>query len=98
MELSGEFPVKALCEEMGIVRSSFYGWKKRLSHPSEREKSFVSNIMLFREYHLRYPSHGYRWLNAKIRLDTGLVMSDPYARSGERRVGKECRSRWRPYH
>ena len=40
MELSGEFPVKALCEEMGIVRSSFYGWKKRLSHPSEREKSF----------------------------------------------------------
>lgn len=26
-----------------------------------------------------YPSHGYRWLNAKIRLDTGLVMSDPYA-------------------
>ena len=31
MELSGEFPVKALCEEMGIVRSSFYGWKKRLS-------------------------------------------------------------------
>ena len=49
MELSGEFPVKVLCEEMGIVRSSFYGWKKRLSHPSEREKSFVSNIMLFRE-------------------------------------------------
>ncbi len=41
MELSGEFPVKALCEEMSIVRSSFYGWKKRLSHPSEREKSFV---------------------------------------------------------
>jgi len=26
-----------------------------------------------------YPSHGYRWLNAKIRLDTGLDVSDPYA-------------------
>ena len=26
-----------------------------------------------------YPSHGYRWLNAKIRLDTGLVVSDPNA-------------------
>ena len=35
--------------------------------------------MLFREYHERYPSHGYRWLNAKIRLDTGLILSDPYA-------------------
>lgn len=28
---------------------------------------------------MRFPSHGYRWLNAKIRLDTGLVLSDPYA-------------------
>ena len=68
-----------LCETMGILRSSFYSWKKHLSHPSERTKSFISNILLFQEYHLRFPSHGYRWLNAKIRLDTGLVLSDPYA-------------------
>lgn len=34
---------------------------------------------LFKEYHRKYPSHGYRWLNAKIRLDTGLVLSHPYA-------------------
>ena len=31
------------------------------------------------EYHAKYPSHGYRWLNAKIRLDTGIKMSDQYA-------------------
>ena len=79
MELSGEFPVKLLCETMGILRSSFYSWKKRLSHPSDRTKNLVSNILLFKEYHLKYPSHGYRWLNAKIRLDTGLVLSDSYA-------------------
>lgn len=35
--------------------------------------------MLFQKYHMRYPSHGYRWLNAKIRLDTGLVLSAAYA-------------------
>ena len=35
--------------------------------------------MLFREYHEKYPSHGYRWLNAKILLDTGQIMSDRYA-------------------
>lgn len=35
--------------------------------------------MLFQKYHLKYPSHGYRWLNAKIRIDTGLVLSDPTA-------------------
>lgn len=79
MELSNQFSVKRLCEIMEVNRSSFYKWKKRLEHPSERMKSFVSNLTLFKEYHAKYPSHGYRWLNAKIRLDTGLVVSDQYA-------------------
>lgn len=79
MELSAQFPVKKLCEIMDVNRSGFYKWKKRLEHPSERLQSFVSNIMLFKEYHAKYPSHGYRWLNAKIRLDTGLILSDQYA-------------------
>jgi transposase InsO family protein len=42
-------------------------------------KSFITDLVLFKEYHAKYPSHGYRWLNAKIRLDTGLVMSDQRA-------------------
>lgn len=79
MELSGEFPIKLLCEMMDVNRSSFYYWKQTLSHPSVKTKNLVSNISLFKAYHLKYPSHGYRWLNAKIRLDTGLVVSDPYA-------------------
>ena len=79
LELSGKFPVKLLCKEMGIQRSSFYYWKKRLSSPAPRTKNLVNTIILFQEYHLKYPSHGYRWLNAKIRLDTGLILSDPYA-------------------
>ena len=29
---------------------------------------------------------------------TGVMMSEPGGRSEERRVGKECRSRWSPYH
>ena len=79
MELSSQFPVKKLCAVMDVNRSGFYKWKKRLEHPSDRLKSFVSNITLFKEYHNKYPSHGYRWLNAKIRLDTGLILSDQYA-------------------
>lgn len=50
-----------------------------LSNPSPRTRALIDNIQLFQEYHLKYPSHGYRWLNAKIRLDKGIVMSDPYA-------------------
>ncbi|MBF1683984.1 MAG: DDE-type integrase/transposase/recombinase, partial [Selenomonas sp.] len=43
------------------------------------KKRLVQSIGLFQEYHGRFPSHGYRWLNAKIRLDKGIVFSDPYA-------------------
>ena len=73
------FPVKKICRVLSIYRSGFYKWKNRLEHPSDRLKSFSSDLILFREYLMKYPSHGYRWLNAKIRLDTGLKMSDQRA-------------------
>ena len=97
MELSGKFPVKLLCETAGIQRSSFYAWKKHLSHPSDREKSLAKNIQLFQEYHLQYPSHGYRWLNAKIRLDKGLVLSDPYAHKCCKAAGIKSKSKHYKY-
>ena len=73
MELSGEYPVKLLCEKIGIQRSSFYNWKKSINEPSDQKKRLIRNVELFREYHSNYPSHGYRWLNAKIKLDLGIV-------------------------
>lgn len=79
MELSAQFSVKKLCDILDVNRSGFYKWKKRLEHPSERLKTYISNLVLFKEYHAKYPSHGYRWLNAKIRLDTGLILSNQYA-------------------
>ena len=79
LELSGRFPVELLCCLMEIPQTSFYTWKQSLSHPANRTLQLVENISLFRSYHLKYPSQGYRWLNAKIRLDTGLVLSDLYA-------------------
>lgn len=79
MELSSKWPVKELCEAMDISRSGFYKFKYRLAHPTDRVKKRMDNILLFEKYHEKYPSHGYRWLNAKIRLDLGLVMSDQYA-------------------
>lgn len=96
MELSGSYPVALLCNLMGIRRSSFYNWKKGLSNPSEQKKSLIQNIMLFQEYHRMYPSHGYRWLNAKIKLDTGLAVSDQYAHkcckmSGIKSIAKHYR-------
>lgn len=97
LELSGEFPVNVLCEKMGIQRSSFYNWKKTIAHPAERTKTFLNNLALFEEYHRRYPSHGYRWLNAKIRLDTGTVMSAPYAHKCCKKLGVKSESKHYKY-
>src|SRR3989449_11009996 len=43
---------------------------------------------------------GHRRASAPLRADLELVHDPPDARqrSEERRVGKECRSRWSPYH
>ena len=82
---------------MNIRRSSFYAWKKRLSNPSERAKALIDNIMLFREYHVKYPSHGYRWLNAKIRLDTGLVLSPAYTHKCCKIAGIKSKAKYYRY-
>ena len=79
MELSGQFPVQLLCKRIGIPPSSFYHWKKSVQYPSQQKKRLVQSVALFQEYHCRFPSHGCRWLNAKIRLDKGILFSDPYA-------------------
>lgn len=97
LELSGEFPVKLLCETMGIQRSSFYYWKGKLSKPSARTTELIHNIALFTEYHAKYPSHGYRWLNAKIHLDTGLAVSDPYAHKCCKAAGIKSKSKHYKY-
>ena len=78
---------------MGIQRSSFYYWRQTLINPSDKVKNLNSNILLFEMYHKKFPSHGYRWLNAKIRLDLGLVLSDPYAHKCCKLAGIKSKSK-----
>src|SRR3712207_7971647 len=40
----------------------------------------------------------YSFLVTRGRSETAIALTDPTGRSEERRVGKECRSRWSPYH
>ena len=97
-ELSQQFDIKLLCSYMGVSRSGFYKWRSRLNAPSARTKTFIGNLMLFREYHEKYPSHGYRWLNAKIQLDTGQILSDSYAHKCCKTLGIVSKVRHRRYH
>lgn len=81
---------------MNVNRSSFYKWRKRMLKPSEKIIKRKNDIFLFEKYHKMYPTHGYRWLNAKIKLDLGVVYSDNYAQrlcsyAGIRSVSKRLR-------
>ena len=38
------------------------------------------------------------FIGLMLALDMTLTLKKPLTRSEERRVGKECRSRWSPYH
>lgn len=64
---------------MNINRSGFYKWLANRNNPSNREVKRAEACNLFEHFHTLFPSHGYRWLNAKIRLDLGLLYSDNYA-------------------
>lgn len=81
---------------MQVPRSSYYYWVKRLKKPAKRSVQLAKNISLFVEYHNKYPSHGYRWLKAKIELDLGVKMSAPYAHkcckiAGIKSKAKHCK-------
>ena len=64
---------------MNVNRSGYYKWLSRRSNPSFREINRFNACNLLSEYHNKFPSHGYRWLNAKIKLDLGIVYSNNYA-------------------
>ena len=81
---------------MDVNRSGFYKWRNRMNNVSSKKLQRNNDIELFRQYHLKYPTHGYRWLNAKIKLDLGQTMSDNYAQrccafAGIRSVSKRCK-------
>lgn len=64
---------------MYVNRSGFYKWLKRRWNPSIREINRIEACKVFEDYHNKFPSHGYRWLNAKIKLDLGVIYSDNYS-------------------
>ena len=78
---------------MCINRSGFYKWLERKRNPSQRSIDRAFALSLFTQYHDKYPSHGYRWLNAKIRLDLGLVYSDAYAHRCCKYLGIKSKAR-----
>ena len=57
-----------------------------------------NNFSALYDVTFNYPETDDRALDALAELEDKLLGYDIYVRSEERRVGKECRSRWSPYH
>lgn len=91
-----DFPINKLCKIMDVNRSGFYKWRHKMNNPTEKMKERINNITLFKTYHDKFPTHGYRWLNAKIKLDNKGNFSDNYAQrccsyAGIRSVSRRCK-------
>src|SRR2546430_16838392 len=75
-------------------------WKILWLVPVRDALSFVIWIIGFFSDEITWRGLGYRVQKGRLLpiLSTGSTPGAPVGRSEERRVGKECRSRWSPYH
>ena len=77
LELNCQYPVKTLCELMNVKRDGFYKWINRSAKPCSSQAALRTHRMAqFNLYSEKYKTHGYRWLNAKIKLDNPSQKSD----------------------
>ena len=65
--------------------------KKPHKKQADRNLGQMVNTKLYRQNHTQKHTHTY---SQKEKGENIYI----YTRSEERRVGKECRSRWSPYH
>src|SRR3712207_9568833 len=90
------FPYTTLFRSRTFVVVEVYGSFQGSFHPVDAEKFHILEQLVFdgvvyplgHSVVLRIPGFGHADLDAQALQ----------ARSEERRVGKECRSRWSPYH
>src|SRR2546422_2906114 len=74
------------------VEPQTFSFRLELDGKSIAEKEVTLEPSVRRSVVLPFSHNGGGTVTARLRID------DDLARSEERRVGKECRSRWSPYH
>lgn len=63
---------------MSVSRSGYYKWKYREFNSSLKEVSRRKDIQLIKEVHSKHKSHGYRWINAFVKNEYGIVWTNNY--------------------
>ena len=69
-----------------------------LSNPRVNAEGELCHGYMELRYLLQEALQSSRETIARVGQEFGEMFGRSYARSEERRVGKECRSRWSPYH
>ena len=59
---------------------------------------FIRTLILIGKFEQAFAFSKSVWTDDEFVFETDLLLGLDYFRSEERRVGKECRSRWSPYH
>ena len=82
------------------IRNAQMAGLKVVDIPSSKIKQAITNILHEKGYirNFRFEETKNNQGNIKIALKYNINTNMPAIRSEERRVGKECRSRWSPYH
>ena len=95
-------PLRAMVETiLGELSPQFDPLYAKVGRPSIPPEHLLRALLLQVLYSVRSERLLMEQLdyNLLFRWFVGLAMDDPiWDRSEERRVGKECRSRWSPYH
>ena len=78
------------------------GWKK-IFHADGNQKKVGVAILIsdktdFKTKTITRDKEGHNIMIKGLIQEEDITIVNIYARSEERRVGKECRSRWSPYH
>ena len=90
--LRGVVPKNELEQVYKVLQS-----KKQAPAPSNWSRRFKSHVEKLRSGDIYQVAEVVRNLSNRDK-DKGLSAGEKRMRSEERRVGKECRSRWSPYH
>src|SRR3712207_5297676 len=85
-------PERAIHLTEQILRAARFAHKRGIIHRDLKPH----NVMVDAEDRAKVADFGIARAGASDMTETGSILGT--ARSEERRVGKECRSRWSPYH
>ncbi len=92
-ELKEKYPVKFLCQVMGVNRSGYYKWRQRQGKMNRYERDREELTRLLQAAHEKYPSHGYHRLAHDVFLETGWVFSHNLAHKCCKAAGIHSKAR-----